>query len=92
LRLTLDASVHEVHHLGGSGDGPCDHSAPHVLEDLEEGDAVRVDSGACGQLHDDPGQAVVDDQVRPCLLARQAGVGGAQDLLWTALERLDLAV
>jgi hypothetical protein len=35
---------------------------------------------------------VVDDQVRPCFLARQAGVSGAQDLLRPALERLDLAV
>src|SRR5271157_293001 len=51
--------VHEVRHLRGCGDGPCDHTAPHVLEDLEERDAVRVDSRACGQLHDDPDQAVV---------------------------------
>jgi len=35
---------------------------------------------------------MVDDQVRPCLLARQVGAGGAQDLLRAALECLDLAV
>ena len=84
--------VHEVRHLGSGGGGPGDHAAPHVLEDLEERDAVRVDSRACGQLHDDPDQAVVDDQVRPCLLAGQFRAGGAQDQLRPALERLDLAV
>jgi hypothetical protein len=52
----------------------------------------RVDSRACGQLHDDPGQAVAGDQVRPCLLAGQFRAGGAQDLLRPALERLDLTI
>src|SRR5256885_5673134 len=66
--------VHEVRHLRGCGDGPCDHAAPHMLEDLEERDAVRVDARACGQLHDDPDQAVMDDQVRPCLLAGSSGL------------------
>jgi hypothetical protein len=47
---------------------------------------------ACSQLHDDPDQAVMDDQVRPCLLAGQFGAGGAQNQLWPALERLYLAV
>jgi hypothetical protein len=63
-----------------------------VLEDLQERDAVRVDPGACGQLDDDPDQAVAGDQVRPGLLAGQLGAGGAQDQLRPALERLDLAV
>jgi hypothetical protein len=36
------------------------------LKTLKKGDAVRVDSGACGNLDGDPGQAVVDDQVRLC--------------------------
>src|SRR5512135_1891947 len=35
------------------------HAAPHVLEDLDEGDPVGVKPPAAGQAHDDPGQAVV---------------------------------
>jgi transposase len=51
-----------------------DDAAPHVLEDLDEGDAVRVDPLPGGQPHDDPGQAVVHRQMRPHLLAHQLGV------------------
>src|SRR6188472_2577461 len=77
--------VHEVSHLRGCGDGPCDHAAPHVLEDLEEGDAVRVDSRACGQLHDDPDQAVVNDWATPGILeamkpGRMPGHGGTEEV------------
>jgi len=54
--------------------GLTDDAAPHVLEDLDEGDAVRVDPLPGGQPHDDPGQAVVHRQMRPCLLADQLGV------------------
>src|SRR2546430_3719499 len=70
--------------------GLADDAAPHVLEDLDEGDAVRVDPLLAGQPHDDPGQAVVYRQMRPYLLADQFGVAGPQDLLRAALERLDL--
>jgi hypothetical protein len=72
--------------------GLADDAAPHVLEDLDEGNAVRVDPLLAGQPHDDPGQAVVHRQVRPYLLADQLGVRGPQDLLRAALERLDLPV
>ena len=54
--------------------GLADDAAPHVLEDLDEGNAVRVDPLLAGQPHDDPGQAVVHRQVRPYLLADQLGV------------------
>jgi hypothetical protein len=54
--------------------GLADDAAPHVLEDLDEGDAVRVDPLLAGQPHDDPGQAVVHRQVRPYLLADQLRV------------------
>jgi len=51
-----------------------DDAAPHVLEDLGEGDAVRVDPLPGGQPHDDLGQAVAHRQVRPYLLADQLGI------------------
>src|SRR5512135_635154 len=66
------------------------HAAPHVLEDLDEGDPVGVKPPAAGQAHDDPGQAVVHSQMRPHLLAYQFGGSRAQHLLRTPLERLDL--
>src|SRR5205809_6878388 len=50
--------VHEVRHLRGCGDGPCDHAAPHVLEDLEERDAVRAASRPPRQPPDAPDPAL----------------------------------
>src|SRR6266849_9410661 len=65
---------HELLDLHGCLCALTDDAAPHVLEDLDEGDAVRVDPLLAGQPHDDPGQAVVHRQVRPYLLADQFGV------------------
>src|SRR5690242_20173360 len=81
---------HELLDLHRCLRGLADDAAPHVLEDLDEGDAVRVDPLLAGQPHDDPGQAVMHCQMRPYLLADQLGIRGPQDLLRAALERLDL--
>ncbi|WP_327365055.1 hypothetical protein [Streptomyces sp. NBC_01217] len=69
-----------------------DHAASGVLEDLDERDAVRVDAVAVSELHDDAGQAVVHDQVRPHFLAYQLRVGGSQNFLPAPLEGLDLPI
>src|SRR5512142_929756 len=80
-----DAVVELAAHLRGHRDhelldldrclrGLADDAAPHVLEDLDEGDAIRVDPLLAGQPHDDPRQAVMHRQVRPYLLAGQLGV------------------
>src|SRR6266702_2461108 len=53
-----------------------DDAAPRALEDLGEGDAVRVDPLMAGQPHDDPGQAVMHRQMRPYLLVHQLRVRG----------------
>ena len=65
---------HELLDLHRCLRGLADDAAPHVLEDLDEGDPVRVDPLPGGQPHDDPGQAVVHRQVRPYLLAHQLRV------------------
>jgi Rhodopirellula transposase DDE domain len=65
---------HELPDLHRCRRGLADDAAPHVLEDLDEGDAVRVDPLPGGQPHDDPGQAVMHRQMRPYLLADQFGV------------------
>src|SRR5947208_3978836 len=59
---------HDLPDLHGCLRGLADDAGPHVLEDLDEGDPVRVDPLLAGQRHDDPGQAVVHRQVRPHLL------------------------
>jgi hypothetical protein len=77
VELAADLRGHrrrELLDLHGCLCGLTDDTAPHVLEDLDEGDAVRVDPLPGGQPHDDPGQAVVHRQMRPCLLADQFGV------------------
>jgi hypothetical protein len=82
---------HDLLDLHGCLCALTDDAAPHVLEDLDEGDAVRVDPLLAGQPHDDPGHAVVHRQMRPCLLTHQLRVAGPQDFLRAALECLDLA-
>ena len=75
LRRTFAASIdHELPDLRGCRRGLADDAASHVLEDLDEGDAVRVDPLPGGQPHDDPGQAVVHRQMRPYLLTDQLRV------------------
>ena len=76
--------------LRGCLRGLADDAAPHVLEDLDEGDAVRVDPLLGGQPHDDPGQAAAHRQVRPRPPGGPARVRCPQDFLRAALERLDL--
>jgi hypothetical protein len=65
---------HELPDLHGCLGGLADDAAWYVLEDLDEGDAVRVDPRLDGQPHDDPGHAVVHRQMRPHLLAHQLRV------------------
>ena len=65
---------HELPDLRGCLCALTDDAASHVLEDLDEGDAVRVDPLLGGQPHDDPGHAVVHCEMRPCLLAHQLRV------------------
>ncbi len=65
---------HELLDLHGCLCALADDAAPHVLEDLDEGDAVRVDPLLAGQPHDDPGHAMVHREMRPCLLTHQLRV------------------
>ena len=65
---------HELPDLRGCLCGLADDAAPHVFEDLDEGDAVRVDPLLGGQPHDDPGHAVVHGEMRPRFLAHQLRV------------------
>src|SRR6266571_7348459 len=65
---------HELLDLHGCLCALTDDAAPHVLEDLDEGDAVRVDPLLAGQPHDDPGHAVVHREMRPGLLTHQLRV------------------
>src|SRR6185312_2625872 len=74
VELAADLRGHRRHELLDLHSCLCrltDDAAPHVLADLDEGDAVRVDPLLAGQPYDDPGQAVMHRQVRPYLLADQ---------------------
>src|SRR2546430_16846696 len=55
---------HDLPDLRGCLRALADDAAPHVLEDLDVGDAVPGDPLLAGPPHDDPGQAEVARHVR----------------------------